>query len=115
MENSVRVMTFLEIPFLVKFGPKSQNCYFKLKFGTKANLNIQSLMVVFTFAGLDQKYLLWENLVLKTQIFSLNLNFGTYTNSNIQNKMVMFTFSVFLRKYSFWANLVPKFKIVSLS
>ena len=72
-------------------------------------------MVVFTFAGFDQKYPLWENLIHKTQIVSLNLKLGTYSNSTIQNEMVMFTFSVFNRKYPFWANLVPKFKIVSLS
>ena len=72
-------------------------------------------MVVFTFAGLDQKYPLWGNLIPKTQIVSLNLKLGAYTNSNIQNEMGLFTFSVFHRKYPFWANMVPKFKIVSLS
>ena len=32
MQNSM-VMLFLEIPFLGKFGPENQNCWFKLKFG----------------------------------------------------------------------------------
>ena len=39
-----------DILFLGKFGPKSQNCQFKLKFGTLTNSNIQSLMVVLTFS-----------------------------------------------------------------
>ena len=31
-----------EISFLGKFGPKNQNCQFKLKFGTQTNSNIQN-------------------------------------------------------------------------
>ena len=46
----------LEISFLSKFGPKNQNCQFKLKFGTQNNSNMQNSMVVFTFSALDQKY-----------------------------------------------------------
>ena len=36
----------LEIPFLGKFGPKSQNCQFQMKFDTYTNLNMQNLMAV---------------------------------------------------------------------
>ena len=32
-----------------KFGPKNQNCQFKLKFKTKTNSNMQNPMVVFNF------------------------------------------------------------------
>ena len=32
--------------FLGKFGPKIQNCLFKVKFDTKSNLNMQNFMVV---------------------------------------------------------------------
>ena len=39
----------LEIPFLGKFGPKTQNCWFKLKFGTYTNYYKQHSMVVFSF------------------------------------------------------------------
>ena len=39
-----------------KSGPKSQNRQFKLKFGTKANLNMQNPKVLFTFAVLQRKY-----------------------------------------------------------
>ena len=34
----------------------NQNCYFKLKFGTKTNLNIQNLMMMFTFSDFNPKY-----------------------------------------------------------
>ena len=37
----------LQIPFLVKCGPKNQNFQFKQKFGAKNNLNMQNSMVVF--------------------------------------------------------------------
>ena len=33
------------MPFLGKFGPKNQNCQFKLKFGTKTNSNEQNSFV----------------------------------------------------------------------
>ena len=38
-----------EILSLDKFGPKSQNCRFNLKFGTFLNSNIDNLTVIFTF------------------------------------------------------------------
>ena len=36
-------------PFLGKFGPKIQNCLFKVKYGTLTNSNMQNQMVIFTF------------------------------------------------------------------
>ena len=59
------------MPFLGKFGPKNQNCQFKLKFGTQANPNMQNKMVVFIFAVLDQEHPFWTNLVQKIEIVSL--------------------------------------------
>ena len=50
----------LEIPFLGKFGPKSQNYQFQLKFGTYTNSNMQNSIVMFTFPAFDQKYCFWE-------------------------------------------------------
>ena len=35
---------WVEIPYLGKFGPKNQNCHFKLKFGTYTNLSLQNSM-----------------------------------------------------------------------
>ena len=46
-----------EKPFLGKSGQKNQNCQFKLKFGTKTNLNTQNSMMMFTFSVSDHKYL----------------------------------------------------------
>ena len=45
-----------ETLFLGKFGPKNENCQFKLKFGTKTNSNMQNSMVVFTFSVLYWKH-----------------------------------------------------------
>ena len=54
--------------FLDKSGQKNQNCQFKLKFGTKTNLNMRSSMMMFTFSVFDHKYLSWANLVQKFKI-----------------------------------------------
>ena len=42
--------------FLSKFGPKNQNCQFKLKFGTKANSNLQNSVVLCTFSVFDLQF-----------------------------------------------------------
>ena len=60
----------LEITFLGKFGPTNQNYGFKLKFGTKANLNKRNSMIMFNFSGFDQKNPFWINLGKKIKIFS---------------------------------------------
>ena len=57
-----------EKPFLGKSSQKNQNCQFKLKFGTKTNLNKRNSMMMFTFSVFDHKYLSWANLVQKFKI-----------------------------------------------
>ena len=44
-----------EMPFLGKFGSKSQNYLFELKSGTYTNSNMQISMEMFTFFLSDQK------------------------------------------------------------
>ena len=44
---------FKEISFLGKFGPKTPNCFFKVKFDTKTNSNMQNSMVVSILSVLD--------------------------------------------------------------
>ena len=44
--------------FRVNLVQKNQNCYFKRKFGTKTDLNMRKLMIMFTFTIFDWKYLL---------------------------------------------------------
>ena len=51
-----------------KFGPKIQNCEFKLKFCTKTNLHMWNSMMMFTFFVFDHKYTFWANLVQKFKI-----------------------------------------------
>ena len=65
---------YLGNSFLGKFGPKNQNCQFKLKFGTSTNSNMQNSVVVFTFSVLDQKQPFWVNLVQKMKIISSSWN-----------------------------------------
>ena len=45
-----------ETPFSGKFAPKTQNCQFKVKFGTYTNSNMLNTVVVFTFCILDGKH-----------------------------------------------------------
>ena len=70
MQNSMVMFTFSvsRFRFLGKFGPKNQSCQFKLKFGAKTNLNMQSSVVVFTFAVLDRKHPFWENFNQKISV-----------------------------------------------
>ena len=42
---------------LGKFGPKNQNCKFKLKFGTYTNSNMQSSLMLSTFSIYTEIYL----------------------------------------------------------
>ena len=58
--------------FWDKFGPKNQNCYFKLKFGAKTNLNMHNSAVLITFSVLDRKYPFWGNLAQKIKIVNLS-------------------------------------------
>ena len=65
---------WVEIPFLGKFGPKSQNCHFKLKIGTYNNSNMLNSMVMYIFFVFDQKYPFGANLVRKVKIISWSWN-----------------------------------------
>ena len=96
----------VESPFSGKLSPKNLNCYFKLKFRTQTNWNMQNLMVMLIFSVLDQKHFFAVRLVKKNLECYFKLKFGTQTNSNMQNLMVMLTFSVLSWKYLFGANLV---------
>ena len=141
MHNLVVEFTFFcfrqDIPFLDKFGPKNQNCLFKLKLGTKTNWNMYNSMVIsfflllpgntcFWFNGskfngrlhffsfpVDQKYAFWKKISPKNQNCQFKGKFGTKTSANMQKSVV--TFSVLQRKCTFWANLVQKSRIVTLS
>ena len=59
MRNSIVGFTFFFVRpkrfFLGKFGPKTQYCQFKQKFGPYLNLKMQNSMAVFTFPVLDGK------------------------------------------------------------
>ena len=81
-----------ETPFLGKFGPKNQNCQFKLKFGTKTNSNMQNSMALFTFSVLDRKYPFLDKFGPKNQNCQFKLKFGTKPNSNMHNSMALFIF-----------------------
>ena len=41
--------------FLGKFDPKTQNCQFKLEFGSKTNSNMQNSTAIFTFSVFERK------------------------------------------------------------
>ena len=109
-------------PFLAKFGPKTQNRKFRLKFCRKSSLNMQNSMVIFIFYLFIHSFilLLTRNSVFG-QICSKNLKLFVQSeiwypdhNSNMQNSMVVFILSALDRKYPFWTHLFQKLKIVSL-
>ena len=76
---------------LGKSGQQNQNCQFKLKIGTKTNLNMSnSTMMMFTFSVFDHKYPFWA----KIQNCLLKVAFLRKTNSTMQNSIVGFISSV---------------------
>ena len=116
IQSRVHFLSFRrETPFLRKFGPKNQNCQFKLEFGAQTSSNMQNSMALFTFPVLDRKLFGGGKFGPKKQNWQFKLKFGTQTNSNMQNSMALLTFSVLDWKHPFWENLVQQIKIVSLS
>ena len=61
-----------EIRVLGKFGPRNQDCLFKLKPDTSTNSNILNSLLMLIFSDLDQKNSAWENLVQKTKLVCLS-------------------------------------------
>ena len=57
-----------KIPSLGKFGPKNQNCQFKLKFGILTNSSKKDSLVTFMFSIVYRKDSFWA------QIYSKKLN-----------------------------------------
>ena len=59
-------------PFLGKFVTKTQNCQFKLKYGTETNSNMHNSMGMFLFSFLHWKNPFLANLVKKSEIVILS-------------------------------------------
>ena len=57
-----------EKTLLGKSAQKNQNCQFKVKFCSNANVNMQNSMVMFLVSAFEHKYLSWANLVQKFTI-----------------------------------------------
>ena len=68
MQNSMMLFTLFVLEFFGKFGPKNQNYQLKLKFGTYTNLNMQNLMVMFTFFVFGRKYPVSDNWSKKSKL-----------------------------------------------
>ena len=54
--------------FWGKSGPKTQNCQFKLKFGTMTNSNMWNSFTMLTLSVFDHKYFSWAHLIQKFKI-----------------------------------------------
>ena len=80
--------------FCDKFGLAIQNYFFKVKFGTQTNLNMQHSIVMFFF--LLQNGSFSDKFGPKSQNCQFNLKFGTQTNLNVQNSMTTFTDSEYV-------------------
>ena len=74
MQNSLMMFTFSVFSqkyFFGKFGQKRKNCQFKLKFGTKTNLNMHNSVVLFIFSVFDWKYPFMANFILEVEVWYL--------------------------------------------
>ena len=91
MQNSMVVFIFfwfrLEILFLGKFGPESQNCQFKLKFGTKTNLNMHNSVLLFIFSVFDWKYPFMVYFFLEVEVW-----YGEFQICRIYQSFTFFRF-----------------------
>ena len=73
----------LEIPLLGKFGPKNQNCQFRLKFGIYNNSTIQLFRPEIPF---------WGKFGPENKNCQFQVTFGRWNYSNMHNSMVMVIF-----------------------
>ena len=71
--NSKVVFTFFVLdrkyPFLSKFGPKNENCLFKMK--------LSNSMAMFIWPAMTRKHTIWTNLVQKIQIICWGWNLAS--------------------------------------
>ena len=65
------------MPFFGKFGPKSQDYQFELKFGTYTNSNMQNSIVMFTFFVFVRKCFFEGKFGPKNINYQFNLKFDT--------------------------------------
>ena len=93
---------------------KSCICLFKMKFGTKSNLDMLSSVVTFIYPALDVKYPFCGAFGPINQNCPFKLKFATWISLKMLNSVVMFKSFLLERMYPFWANLVQKIKIVFL-
>ena len=80
----------------------------KAKFGCLSNLNMQNLMMLFTFFLFNRKYPFLCKFGPKNQNYQFKLKFDTFTNSNMQNSMMLFTFFCFGTELIFLGKFGPK-------
>ena len=80
-----------EIFFLGKFGQKSQNCPFKLKFGSQNNSNMVACTCVIIFCFTPEKQF-WDIFGPKLRNCLSEAKFCFSANSNMQNLIVILTF-----------------------
>ena len=103
----------LHMPQWSKFGPKNQNCQFKLKFDTYTNLNMQNSVVLFAFSVFDWKYHFRSNLIQKKRNYQFQTEFW-YHKIQICRIQQLLTFFQFWPGVLFWRKLVQTIRIVSL-
>ena len=69
---------------------EKSNCQFKLKCGTKTNLNIKNSKVMFTLSVFNHKYLSFLGKIdPRIQSCLLKMKFDTKANSNMQKLMLV--------------------------
>ena len=93
--------------FLRRFGPKTQNYQFELKFCTQTNSNIQNSTVMSTFSVFDQKYFQGK-FGIKNKNCQFELTPDQFEYAELYRKMGVFIFSALGQKNTFWVNLVKK-------
>ena len=71
------VLLWTENILLGKFGPKNQNCPFKMKVDMKTNLNMLNSIVMFICPVVNEKYHFWATFLYKISTFSFKIKVDT--------------------------------------
>ena len=87
------------MPFLIKLGPKNENCQFKLKFGTYTNSNMHNSIVIITFFLFPTGILLFEQIWSKKSKLLVSAKTWYLDKLLYAESIVVFTFSVLDRKH----------------
>ena len=84
----------VDLPLWPKFGTKNQNFLFKKKYSSQTNSEMLSLMVMFIFLTVNERFYWWGIFGPKSQNIQFKIKLSAKINCNILNSAMLSTFYV---------------------